>query len=56
MTRYDMTRSRVDGLESGLREVTTTLTGLGEKMDRLVELTLAVQQTANSTASAVEVS
>lgn len=48
-------RARVDGVEAGLRVVTTTLSSLGEKMDRLAELTLAVQRTAVSTASAVEV-
>lgn len=50
-----MVRSRVDGVEAGLRDVTKTLAALGEKMDRLAELTLAIQETATSTASAVEV-
>ena len=48
-------RARVDGLEGGMREVVAALTGLGEKVERLAELTVAVQRTSTSTAAAVEV-
>lgn len=45
----------MDGLEESLQNVTAGLASLGEKMERLAELTVAMQQTCTSTAAAVEV-
>lgn len=48
-------RDRVEGLESGMRDVASALSGLGAKMERLAELTLAMQQTGLATRASVEV-
>ncbi|CAM9263383.1 unnamed protein product [Scytosiphon promiscuus] len=48
-------RSRVEGLEGSMQEVATALSGLGVKMERLAEMTLATQQTGLATAASVEV-
>lgn len=55
MSLFFVDRARVDGLEGGMRDVAAALTGLGEKVERLAELTVAVQRTSTSTAAAVEV-
>lgn len=38
-----------------MQEVATALSGLGVKMERLAEMTLATQQTGLATAASVEV-
>lgn len=48
-------RDRVEGLENGMRDVASALSGLGVKMERLAELTRAMQQTGLATAASVEV-
>ena len=45
----------MDGLDASMRELAAALSGIGEKVDRLAELTLAVERMSSSTAAAVEV-
>lgn len=45
----------MEGLEGSMQEVATALSGLGVKMERLAEITLATQQTGLATAASVEV-
>eukprot|EP00752_Nemacystus_decipiens_P016776 g15013.t1 len=47
-------RNRVEGLESGMRDVMAALSGLGSKMERLAELSLATQKAGLATAASVE--
>ena len=49
-------RSRVEGLEGSMQDVMAALSGLGSKMERLAELSMATQQTGLATAASVEVS
>lgn len=45
----------MEGLESGMRDVMAALSGLGSKMERLAELSLATQKAGLATAASVEV-
>lgn len=44
----------MDGLDTGMRELASALSAIGEKVDRLTEVTLAVERMSTSTAAAVE--
>lgn len=45
----------MEGLESGMQDIAVALTGLGDKVERLAELSVDVQRTVTSTAAAVQV-
>lgn len=45
----------MDGLDTGMRELAAALSAIGEKVDRLTEVTLAVERMSSSTVAAVEV-
>lgn len=44
----------MDGLDTGMRDLASALSTIGEKVDRLTEVTLAVERMSTSTAAAVE--